>query len=106
MALGVRPSMNDAATRWHSYSLTDLTMSKVMRRQAARWGAKDYIRSVDGRRISYAEAHERTNRIANWLQGLGLTRGAHVAVMMESVPECLLAHIALAKLGIVSIPIN
>jgi carnitine-CoA ligase len=50
--------------------------------------------------------HRETNQIGNWLMSLGFGKGAHVAVMMDNIPNCLLLHVALAKIGAVSVPIN
>jgi crotonobetaine/carnitine-CoA ligase len=92
--------------RWLQYSIRDLTVGRVLERQAAERGDKVYLRSVEGDALTYAEVYRATNRIARWLVAQGLGKGAHVAVMMDARRDCLLAHIALAKLGAVSIPIN
>jgi crotonobetaine/carnitine-CoA ligase len=95
------------ATRWHDYDVRDLTVDRVLERQAARRGENIYLRTAEnGRGMTYADVHRETNRMANWMTSLGIRQATHVAVMMDNVPQCLLVHIALAKLGAVSVPIN
>jgi carnitine-CoA ligase len=93
-------------TRWHIYDVRELTVSEIMSRQASVNADKFYMRSVGGAKKTYAQVHRETSRIGNWLMSLGLGKGAHVAVMMDNTPECLLMHIALTKVGAVSVPLN
>jgi len=99
-------TMSTDPSRWRQYTVRELTVAQVLARQARERGSKIYLRDTNGLAMTYAEVHEATNRIANWLANHGLGRGAHVAVMMDNERDCLLSHIALAKLGAVSIPIN
>src|ERR1700761_8426805 len=55
-------------------------------------------------RLSFAELSERSNRIANYLRGLGVRRGDRILLMLGNVVplwECMLAAM---KLGAVIIP--
>jgi acetyl-CoA synthetase len=55
-------------------------------------------------RLSFAELAERSNRLANWLRGLGVRRGDRLLLMLGNVAplwECMLAAI---KLGAVIVP--
>ena len=52
------------------------------------------------KRFTYAEANRRINRYASAYQGLGLTRGDTVALMMENRPEYLWHFLAAGKLGV------
>src|SRR5260370_37138674 len=87
---------------WADYSIRDLTVNSVLTRQARSRPNKVYIRTTDGQALTYLQVHLATNRTANWLSSIGIGKGAHVAVFMENELECLLSHIALAKLGAVS----
>jgi len=60
----------------------------------------------EGKAISYRDANARVNRIANALTGLGLARGDRVAVMMPNGIDFPLIWLALAKTGLVLVPVN
>jgi crotonobetaine/carnitine-CoA ligase len=98
--------MENDPGRWLDYSIRDLTVNSVLARQALFRGDKEYIRTAAGERLTYAETHRITNRIANWLIARGFKRGSHIAVFMENELECLLSHIAITKIGAVCVPVN
>jgi acetyl-CoA synthetase len=54
--------------------------------------------------LSYAELSERSNRVANWLRGLGLNRGDRVLVMLGNIAPLWEVILATMKLGAVIIP--
>lgn len=56
------------------------------------------------RRLSFAQLSERTARLANALEELGLERGSRVMVHLPSVPEWWETMVALAKADLVAIP--
>ncbi len=55
-------------------------------------------------RLTFRDLRIQSNRIANFLQGLGVERGDRVLVMLPRIPAWWLVMIALAKLGAVSVP--
>lgn len=58
------------------------------------------------RRLSYAALNARVNQLANSLTGLGLVKGDRVAVLMENSIEMAEIFFAVAKTGMVIVPIN
>jgi len=65
------------------------------------------IAARDSRRfLTYLQWHERTNRLANALIGLGLTKGERVAILAYNCLEWMEMYIALGKAGLVAVPIN
>jgi len=54
--------------------------------------------------LTYAELSERSNRVANWLRGLGMRRGDHVLVMLGNIAPLWEVILATMKLGAVIIP--
>ena len=60
----------------------------------------------ESRRFTYPETEARTNRLANALLGLGLNKGAKVAVLLENCIEFIEIYIAGAKAGLVIVPVN
>ncbi|MDA0369439.1 MAG: AMP-binding protein [Proteobacteria bacterium] len=55
--------------------------------------------------ITYGWLRERSNRLANGLRAQGLQRGDRVAVLLGQRPETAVAHIAILKAGLVSVPL-
>jgi acyl-CoA synthetase (AMP-forming)/AMP-acid ligase II len=56
--------------------------------------------------LTYRQANERVNRMANALRGLGILKGANVAVLLPNCPEFLETLYACFKAGIGTVPIN
>jgi len=54
---------------------------------------------------SYGALHEQSNRLANFLVGQGLARGARVGILLRQCPETAVAHIAVYKAGCVAVPL-
>lgn len=64
-------------------------------------GARDSRRS-----LSFAHWHERASRLANGLLGLGLRKGDRVALLAYNCVEWMEMYVALARAGLVAVPIN
>ncbi len=57
------------------------------------------------RTLTYAQLADETNRLANALAALGLTKGDRVALVMPMVPEVVAILYACCKLGLIVVPI-
>lgn len=57
------------------------------------------------RRLTYAELHSLSNRMAHGLRRLGIGRGDRVGVYLPMLPETAIVLLALAKVGAVAAPI-
>ncbi len=66
-----------------------------------RTGARDLARSM-----TFREWNERARRLANGLLGLGLTKGDRVAVLAYNAIEWAEIYVAVAKAGLVAVPLN
>jgi len=67
----------------------------------------DKIAARDGRRaLSYGAWNERASRLANALLGLGLDKGDRVALLAYNALEWVEIYAALARAGLVAVPIN
>jgi acyl-CoA synthetase (AMP-forming)/AMP-acid ligase II len=82
-----------------------LTLSESIathaRVQPHKIGARDSRRS-----LSYAAWNERASALANALLGLGLVKGDRVALLAYNSLEWLEIYVALARAGLVAVPIN
>lgn len=64
------------------------------------------LKMLGGPSRTYAELHERSNRLANALLDSGLQRGDRVAAWLDNCPEYIELYLAVAKAGLVMVPIN
>jgi len=64
-------------------------------------GARDSRRG-----LSYQQWHKRATRLANGLRGLGLEKGDKVALLAYNCVEWMEIYAALARAGLVAVPIN
>ena len=64
-------------------------------------GARDLVRSM-----TFRQWNERSCRLANALTGLGLKKGDRVAVLAYNCVEWMEIYTAVAKAGIIAVPIN
>jgi acyl-CoA synthetase (AMP-forming)/AMP-acid ligase II len=58
------------------------------------------------RSLTYRQWHERANRLANALIGLGLRKGDRVAILAYNCIEWMEIYLALGKAGLIAVPIN
>jgi len=67
-----------------------------------------YGETADGDREThtFADLRDITNRLANFLQVRGVERGDRVGVALPQRPETVMAHLAIFKLGAVSVPLS
>src|SRR6266853_2284432 len=56
-------------------------------------------------RFSFDDLKRLSNRCANALAGLGVSRGDRVGVLLPQRPETAIAHLAIYKLGAVAVPL-
>jgi acyl-CoA synthetase (AMP-forming)/AMP-acid ligase II len=82
-----------------------LLIGETIRRHAAYRG--DKLAYVLGEaRVGYREMNRRTNRIANFLAGVGVSRGDRVAILAGNVPLYPECYFGCAKLGAILVPQN
>ncbi|MCE2860770.1 MAG: AMP-binding protein [Oxalobacteraceae bacterium] len=56
--------------------------------------------------VTYAQLQQDANRLSNVLQGLGVTRGTRVAIILPQRPEAAVAHLACHQLGAIAMPMS
>lgn len=82
-----------------------MPLGDLIRKQAARYGSK-MLFECHGVRRSYADFDERTTRLADGLQALGVRPGDKVACYMPNSIELLEAYYATSKAGAVTVFLN
>jgi len=86
-------------------AFTDATLADLLSIQAEAHGDQPYL--LNGRQaLSYAEAEERSTRLAAGLAERGLVPGDRLAIILPNVPEFVLTVFAAAKAGLIMVPIN
>ncbi len=81
-------------------------VGKVLAEQARVRGDRPFIQFEDGEPVTYAEAHELTNRVGNALAKEGVSFGENVAVMLHNRLEHLWSWFGLNRIGAVHVAIN
>ncbi|MCX8005077.1 MAG: AMP-binding protein, partial [Burkholderiaceae bacterium] len=82
-----------------------LTLAEAVAVNAALYPQK--IGAADSRRaLTYPQWNERATRLANALLGLGLAPGDRVAILAYNCVEWLEIYVAVAKAGLIAVPIN
>jgi acyl-CoA synthetase (AMP-forming)/AMP-acid ligase II len=81
------------------------TIPELVERSARAYGPR--VAVVDGdRRLTFAEVGNRSGRLANVLAGLTTEPGARVAILMRNRLEYVESDFAIARAGMVKVPIN
>ena len=60
----------------------------------------------EGKRYTFAQLAERTNRLGNALTRLGLKKGERIASLMVNCNQCIETYFSIAKAGGVYVPLN
>jgi acyl-CoA synthetase (AMP-forming)/AMP-acid ligase II len=60
----------------------------------------------EGKRFSFSDLNERSNRLANALAGMGIGKGDRIAILQVNCNEYVEAYYAVAKLGAIFVPLN
>ncbi len=56
--------------------------------------------------VTFAQLQQDANRLSHVLQGLGVTRGTRVAIILPQRPEVAVAHLACHQLGAIAMPMS
>ncbi len=81
------------------------TMSTLLRRATARFGAHSYL-VANGERLTYAEADARSAAVAKGLLAEGVGKGSRVGVLMPNSVDDAIAAFAITRIGAVFVPLN
>jgi acyl-CoA synthetase (AMP-forming)/AMP-acid ligase II len=60
----------------------------------------------EGKRFTFSDLNERSNKLANALAGLGIKKGDRIAILQVNCNEYVEAYYATAKLGAICVPLN
>jgi len=91
--------------RFDALPLAEQMASLVLRRQAARIGAREFVR-FESRSITYGEADGAADRVANAFLAIGAGRGTRVGLLLRNRPEYLDLWFGLSRIGAIQVPLN
>lgn len=94
-----------AGVREAAGKATSLTLADTLRNTVTFYSDRVAVASAEVRR-TYGELHERTSRLANALEGLGIRGGDRIAILSETRPEYVEVYYAASKLGVCVVPLN
>ncbi len=80
-------------------------LAELLEQAFRNYGSRDALECM-GSRLSYRHIDQQSQALAAWLQGLGLAKGARVAIMMPNVPQYLVALAAVLRAGMVVVNVN
>jgi len=83
-----------------------LNIGEILRVYARKHPRKMAVKDWRGKTLTYLELDSRTNRLANALLSINLRKGDRVAVMLYNCAEFIEVYCALAKTGLVAVPVN
>ncbi|WP_006245813.1 class I adenylate-forming enzyme family protein [Mycolicibacterium tusciae] len=85
--------------------MPDITVAEVLREQVRLRGDHPLL-ICDDDRLTYAEAHRRSTKLACGLITLGAGKGTHVGMLYPNGPDFIVAMLAAARIGAVVIPFS
>jgi long-chain acyl-CoA synthetase len=78
-----------------------MNLKQMLERAAKRYAGKTAV-VKDERRLSYSELDEASNKVANALVGMGITKGDRVALLLTNSPEFVAIYFGVVKTGAIA----
>jgi len=82
-----------------------MNLKAMLEEVAKHYGEKTAI-ALGNRRLSYAELDEASNKLANALIKMGLSKGDRVAMLLPNSPEFVVVYFAVTKIGAIAVPLD
>jgi len=79
---------------------------KVMLEETAKHYRGKTAIALGDRRLSYAELDEASNKIANALIKMGVSKGDRVAMLLSNSPEFAVIYFGIIKIGAIAVPLD
>ena len=87
--------------------LIEYTLGQMLEKWAKEEPNNDFMVYPDrGLRLTYAEFNDRVNQMAKGFMEIGVTKGSHVGIWANNVPDWLTIMFATAKIGAVLVTVN
>ena len=89
----------------YSLSLPETTLWDNLDISARRFPNKDALIFL-GTRLTYADLRNQSERLAAYLQSVGVQKGDRVVLNMQNCPQLVIAHFAILRANAVVVPVN
>ena len=89
----------------HALSLPETTLWDNLDISARKFPNKDALVFL-GTRMTYAQLRHRAERLAAYLQSVGVQKGDRVVLNMQNCPQLVIAHFAILRANAVVGPVN
>jgi len=75
---------------------------------------KEYARDIPtqpavifyGRRVTFKELNESSDRLATAVANMGYKKGDRIAVFLQNCPQCYITYLAALRLGLIIAPVD
>ena len=82
-----------------------MNLKQMLEQSVKRYGDKTAIAMGDNR-LSYAQLDEASNRVANALKEMGVSKGDRVAMLLPNSPEFVVIYFGVVKIGGIAVPLD
>ena len=89
----------------HAITVPDTSLWDNLETSARRYPHKTALVFL-GTQLSYAEVRHKAERLAAYLQSLGVQKGDRVVLDMQNCPQLIIAHFAILRANAVVVPVN
>jgi long-chain acyl-CoA synthetase len=82
-----------------------MNLKLMLEQSVKRYGEKTAVAMGDSR-LSYAQLDEASNKVANALVGMGVSKGDRVAMLLSNSPEFVAIYFGVVKIGAIAVPLD
>ena len=82
-----------------------MNLKQMLGQSAKRYAGKTAVAMGD-QRLSYAQLDEASNKVANALVGMGVSKGDRVAILLPNSPEFVTIYFGVVKIGGIAVPLD
>ena len=82
-----------------------MNLKQMLGQSAKRYAGKTAV-AMGEQRLTYAQLDEASNKVANALVGMGVSKGDRVAILLPNSPEFVTIYFGVVKIGGIAVPLD
>ena len=82
-----------------------MNLKQMLEQSAKRYAGKTAV-AMGEQRLTYAQLDEASNKVANALVGMGVSKGDRVAILLPNSPEFVTIYFGVVKIGSIAVPLD
>ena len=82
-----------------------MNLKQMLEQSAKRYAGKTAV-AMGEQRLTYAQLDEASNKVANALVGMGVSKGDRVAILLPNSPEFVTIYFGVVKIGGIAVPLD